>query len=161
MPVPRVSHLCQAHSIHKVTLIKHGGSSGIPDELMNEPLKVFLKYTFALDCMSLKNSIQTGFGGSRLPTTIKQGDEIITNFGNLVAVKEYICHAIFVSDGSIAAAEVVTVGDSSVHLGFNLTHRSGLLGMNIVWHGMGGSTTQGVPVRKVARCRLPGALAAL
>jgi hypothetical protein len=35
-----------------------------------------------------------------------------------------------VSDGSIAAAEVATVGDGSVHQGFNLTHRSGSFGMN-------------------------------
>jgi hypothetical protein len=125
-----VSHLCQNHPTDKVTLIKHGGSSGIPDELVDEPLKVLLEYTLTPNPVNLKNSVQAGLGGIRLPTAIKQSDETITNLGNLVAVKEYICHAIFVSDGSIAAAEVATVGDGSVHQGFNLTHLVGLLGMN-------------------------------
>ena len=122
--------LCQTHPIYKVTLIKHGGSSCLPDELMNEPIPVLLEYTFALNPVLLKNSIQAGLGGIRLPTAIKQSDEIITNLSNLVAVKSNNCHAIFVSDGSIAAAEVATVGDGSVHQGFDLTHLVGLLGMN-------------------------------
>jgi hypothetical protein len=130
MPVPRVSHLCQNHPTDKVTLIKHGGSSCLPDELVNEPLKVPLEYTLTPNPVDLKNSVQAGFGGIRLPTAIKQSDETITNLGNLVAVKSNNCHAIFVSDGSIAAAEVATVGDGSVHQGFDLTHLVGLLGMN-------------------------------
>jgi hypothetical protein len=70
---------------------------------MNEPLKVLLEYTFTLNPVNLKNSIQAGLGGIRLPTAIKQSDETITNLGNLVAVKSNNCHAIFVSDGSIAS----------------------------------------------------------
>jgi hypothetical protein len=130
VPVPRVSHLCQNHPTDKVTLIKHGGSSCLPDELVNEPLKVPLEYTLTPNPVNRKNSIQAGLGSIRLPTTIKQGDEIITNLSNLVAVKSNNCHAIFVSDGSIAAAEVATVSDGSVHQGFDLTHLVGLLGMN-------------------------------
>ncbi len=68
--------LCQNHPIHKVALIKHGGTSGIPDELVDEPLKVLLEYTFALNPVNLKNSIQAGFGGARLPPTIKQLDRM-------------------------------------------------------------------------------------
>ena len=97
---------------------------------MNEPLKVPLEYTLTPNPVLLKNSIQAGLGGIRLPTAIKQSDEIITNLSNLVAVKSNNCHAIFVSDGSIAAAEVATVGDGIVHQGFDLTHLVGLLGMN-------------------------------
>lgn len=130
VPVPRVSHLCQNHPTDKVTLIKHGGSSCLPNELVNEPLKVPLEYTLTPNPVDLKNSVQAGFGGIRLPTAIKQSDEIITNLSNLVAVKSNNCHAIFVSDGSVAAAEVATVGDGIVHQGFNLTHLVGLLGMN-------------------------------
>ena len=97
---------------------------------MNEPIPVLLEYTFTLNPVNLKNSVQAGLGGIRLPTAIKQSDEIITNLSNLVAVKSNNCHAIFVSDGSIAAAEVATVGDGSIHQGFDLTHLVGLLGMN-------------------------------
>ena len=68
--------LCQNHPIYKVTLIKHGGRSCLPDELVNEPLKVLLEYTFTLDCVNPKNSIQAGFGGVRLPPTIKQLDRV-------------------------------------------------------------------------------------
>ena len=128
--VPRVSHLCQNHPTDKVTLIKHGGSSCLPDELVNEPLKVPLEYTLTPNPVDLKNSVQAGFGGIRLPTAIKQSDETITNLSNLVAVKSNNCHAIFVSNGSIATAEVATIGDGSIHQGFNLTHLVGLLGMN-------------------------------
>ena len=98
---------------------------------MNEPIPVLLEYTFALNPVDLKNSIQAGLGGIRLPTAIKQSDKTITNLRNLVTVKSNNCHAIFVSDGSIATAEVATVGDGSVHQGFNLTHLVGLLGMNV------------------------------
>jgi hypothetical protein len=35
-----------------------------------------------------------------------------------------------VSDSSIAAGEVATVGDGSVHQGFNLTHLVELFGTN-------------------------------
>jgi hypothetical protein len=70
----------------------------------------------------MKNSIQTGFGGIGLPTTIKQPDESITDFGNFVAVQEHKTHTVDVSDFGVARLPIDAFGDGSIHLGFDLTH---------------------------------------
>jgi hypothetical protein len=59
-------------------------------------------------------------------------NEIITNLGNLVTVKSNtIATPSSCSDGSISRCEKsATVGDGSVHQGFNLAHLVGLRGMN-------------------------------
>ena len=124
-----IGTLCQTHPTDKVTLIKHGGSSCLPDELMNEPLKVPLEYTLTPNPVLLKNSIQAGLGGIRLPTTIKQSDETITNLCNLVAVKIYTGDAIalLILYTSVVHCPILTISDGSVHQGFNLTHWWGCL----------------------------------
>ena len=72
------------HTIHKLTLIENRRSSCLSDELMNEPFEVALEYTFTLDSVLRKNSIQTGFGSVRLPSTIEDFYEVITNGCNVV-----------------------------------------------------------------------------
>ncbi len=52
--------LCKHEPIFEVVAVKHRGSSCLPDELVNEPIEVLLKYTFTLDSVLRKNSIQTG-----------------------------------------------------------------------------------------------------
>ena len=78
--------LCEHETISEVVLIVNRRSSCLSDELMNEPIEVPLKYTFALDSVLRKNSIQTGFGSLGLMSTIKDLHVVITNLSNLVAV---------------------------------------------------------------------------
>jgi len=110
-------------SVGELMLIVDRRGSNLPDELMNEPLKVALVDTLTVDCVRLKNSIQTGFGSARLITTIEDGHVIITNLSNLVAVQIHEGNTITVSVNlSVARLPVAGVTNGSVHLTFDLTH---------------------------------------
>ena len=105
----------------------------------NEPLKLLLKDTIATLTVSSENSIQARLGGVGLPTAIKQADETITNLGNLVAVEQYLTHAIFVNHSSVGRLPISASRDSGIHLGFDLTHGLGLVDLlsmaplGVVW----------------------------
>ena len=99
------------------------------DEIMghlvvtNVPCKILLKYTISEGIAELvDDSVQTRFGGVRLPTAIKYSDEIITDFCNLVTVEIHSRDGAFGDNLSVAVAPVLVAVDGSVHLGFNLTH---------------------------------------
>ena len=77
--------LCKHETIGEVILIVDRGSSCLSDELMNEPIEVPLEYTFALDSVLRKNSIQAGFGGLGLMPTVKDLHEVITYNSNSAA----------------------------------------------------------------------------
>jgi hypothetical protein len=89
--------LCEHETIGEVILIGTGGSSCLSDELVNEPIEVLLKYTFACNSVLRKNSIQAGLGGVRLIPTVEDLNEVVTNVGNVVAVQ---IHLRLVSFGS-------------------------------------------------------------
>ena len=66
------------------------------DEIMghfvvtNVPLKILLKDTISERIAELiDDSIETRFGGVRLPTAVKYTHEVITNLSNLVTVQEH------------------------------------------------------------------------
>ena len=102
----------------------------------NEPLKLLLKDTIATLTVSMKNSIQARLGGVGLKPTIKQADESITNFSNLVAVEQYLTHAIFVNHSSVGRLPISASRDSGIHLGFDLTHGLGLVDLlSMAWAG--------------------------
>ena len=77
--------------------------------------------------MLSENSIQARFGGDSLPTTIKQANPIVTNLGDIVAVKEYETHTICIAHHSVVELPITLVGDSIVHQAFDLTHWSRLV----------------------------------
>ena len=77
--------------------------------------------------MLTQNSIQARLRGDSLPTTIKQANPIVTNLGNIVAVKEYETHTILVAHHSVVELPITLVGDSIVHQAFDLTHWSRLV----------------------------------
>lgn len=90
---------------------------------MNEPLKVALEDTLTVDCVGRKNSVQAGLCGGGLMPTVEDLHEIFTNLSNLVAVEINTGHAVAVTNNlSICEAEVLRVGDCSVHQTFDLTH---------------------------------------
>ena len=122
------SGLCNHSGKHEtigefVTVINRGRSC-LPDELINVPFEVLLEYTFALDCVLFENSIEARFGGSRLPTTVKDLHEVITNDCNLVAVKVYSALVSFSVKlyTSVCRLPILVVRNGGIHLGFDLTH---------------------------------------
>jgi len=114
--------LCEHETSVEFVLIEHGGRSCLSDELMNEPFEVPLEYTFALDCVSLENSIQAGFGGFSLMSTVEDFHPIIAHAGNVVIVKINKGNVTDVDDFGVVALPVTGSTDGVVHLLFDLTH---------------------------------------
>ena len=92
--------------------------------LIHKPVEILLEDTLTRATMSAENSIQARLGGIRLPTTIHQHDEVITNLGNLVTVEEYMRHTIHSGNHGVGRLPILAVTNGSVHLGFDLTHGS-------------------------------------
>jgi len=116
--------LCEHETIGEIILIVDRGSSCLSDELVNEPIEVPLEYTFALDSVLRKNSIQTGLCGLRLITTVKDLHEVITYNSNSVAMKTNNRLVSFgvESNRSVVFLPVLIVRNGSVHFTFDLTH---------------------------------------
>ena len=118
--------LCEHETISEVVLIVNRRSSCLSDELMNEPIEVPLKYTFALDSVIRKNSIQTGLGGVRLIPTVEDLNEVITNSGNVVAVQIHLRLVSFrvVGNFGVVFLPALVVRNGGFHFTFDLTHGS-------------------------------------
>jgi len=118
--------LCKHEPIGEVILIVDGGSSCLSNELMNEPIEVLLEYTFALDSVLRKNSIQAGLSGGRLMPTVKDLHEVITNGSDVVAEQIHFRLVSFrvKSNRSVIFLPVLIVRNGSVHFAFDLTHGS-------------------------------------
>jgi len=131
--------LCKHETIGEVILIVDRRSSCLSDELMNEPIEVLLEYTFALDSVLRKNSIQTGLGGGRLPTTIKDLHEVIAYNSNSVAMETNSRLVSFriESNRSVVFLPVQIVRNGSVHFTFDLTHEVVSFELRLVWQQMG------------------------
>jgi len=114
--------LCEHETSVEFVLIEHGGRSRLSDELMNEPFEVPLNYTFALDCMSLENSVQAGLRGGSLIPTVEDFHPIIAHAGNVVVVKINKGNVANVDHLGVAALPVAGITDGVVHLLFDLTH---------------------------------------
>ena len=91
----------------------------------NVPLIILLKDTIG-HCITeaVDKCIQTAFGSSSLPTTVKDLEIIITNLCNFVAVKANNRDTIFFVkvNRSISRLLVFVVSNCVVHLLFDLTH---------------------------------------
>jgi len=99
------------------------GSSCLSDELINIPFEVLLIHTLTINCMFFENSIQTGFGGIGLPTSIKDLNIIITNLCNLVAVQIHMRDTIVITNNTgVCRLPGLVVRNGIVHLLFDLTH---------------------------------------
>ena len=120
------------HARHVCRVGLHSGelSEGVTiDEIMghlvvtNVPAKVLLKDTISERIAELiDDSIETRFGGVRLPTSIKYTDEILTDLSNFVIVQIHGGHTFVVINAGVTHVPVSVVLDGSVHEHFNLTH---------------------------------------
>jgi len=90
-----------------------------------KPLIVLLKYTISDSIAELIDKcIKSRFGGSSLPTTIKDGHGVISYFSNLVAMETYNRDVRFFIEVNtcISRLPVLWRVNSSNHLWFNFTH---------------------------------------
>ena len=87
------------------------------------PCKLMLKYTVS-ECVAelVDDSVETGFGGVRLPSAVKDFHEVITDLCNLVVVQIHSGHTVVVINSGVAHAPISVVLDGDVHEFFNLTH---------------------------------------
>ena len=91
----------------------------------NEPLKFVLVYTIGHGITeAIDKRIQTRFGGVRLPSTVKDLEEVITHSSNVVAVKVYLRLTTFLTVGNtgVGIVPIDVVMNSVAHLLFDLTH---------------------------------------
>ena len=87
------------------------------------PCKVLLKYAVS-ECVAefVDDSVETGFGGVRLPTAVKDTHKLITDLSNLVIVQVHSRYTVVVVNSGVAHAPIGVVLDGGVHEHFNLTH---------------------------------------
>ena len=87
------------------------------------PCEIFLKYAVS-ECTAklVDDSVKTGFGGVRLPTTVKDTNKLLTDLSNLIAVKVHSGHTFVVVNSGVTHVPIGVVLDGSVHEHFNLTH---------------------------------------
>ena len=87
------------------------------------PCKLMLKHTVS-ECVAelVDDSVETGFGGVRLPSAVKDFHEVITDLCNLVVVQIHSGHTVVVINSGVAHAPIGVVLNGDVHEFFNLTH---------------------------------------
>ena len=87
------------------------------------PCEVFLKYAVS-ECVAefVDDSVETGFGGVRLPTAVKDTHKLITDLSDLVIVQVHSRYTVVVVNSGVAHAPIGVVLDGDVHEFFNLTH---------------------------------------
>jgi len=93
--------------------------------VVHKPLKVLLKHTLSIHTKGRQNSIQTGFGSSRLPTAIEQLNVCFTDTSNQIAMQVDIRNMSAADDFGVVELEVLAVSDGSIHQSFDLTHGVG------------------------------------
>ena len=87
------------------------------------PCEIFLKYAVRESAAEfVDDSVETGFGGVRLPTAVKDTHELVTDLSNLIAVKVHSGHTVVVVNSGVTHVPIGVVLDGSVHEHFNLTH---------------------------------------
>ena len=92
------------------------------DELANIPEEILLEDAFASNAEFRAECIQARFGGVGLPPTIEDCHGGVINHCNLVAVEIDSGHTVVGNNRRVTRSPVLVCLDSSVHLGFDLTH---------------------------------------
>ena len=87
------------------------------------PCEIFLKYAVRESAAEfVDDSVETGFGGVRLPTAVKDTNKLFTDLSNLIAVKVHSGHTVVVVNSGVTHVPIGVVLDGDVHEFFNLTH---------------------------------------
>ena len=87
-----------------------------------EPFPLVLEDTLTREAVLTHDGVQPGLGGVRLPTPIVEGDALIGDLSDQIAMEADLSDVPVHGDGSISGAPVTTLGDRGVHLAFDLAH---------------------------------------
>ena len=93
-----------------------------------------------------QQGIQTGLGGVRLPTAVKNLHRFVSDLSDQVAVEIHRGDAIGVDHLGVGILPIRARRDGAVHQGFDLTHGRCRLVDFYTIHGLGHSTTGCVPL---------------
>ena len=119
----------------------------------NEPLKFVLVYTIGHAITeAIDERIQTRFGGVRLPSTVKDLEELITDSSNVVAMEKHFGLSTFLTVGNtgVGILPINVVMNSITHLLFDLTHVWCRLVDFYTIQEMGALTTPCVPLVRLS-----------
>ena len=94
----------------------------VAHSITEEPSTILLEYTFRTDSVNCQNSIQAGFGGGRLETTVKDLHPLVANLSDFATVEVHIGNTVDVTNLSIIEAPILLSGDGGVHQAFDFTH---------------------------------------
>jgi len=94
----------------------------------NEPGPVLLEYALARVTERITESVETGFGGDRLPTAVEDGHGVFIDCRDVVSMQIDFGDAVLCQNAGVTGGPVLVCLDGGVHLGFDLTHekREGL-----------------------------------
>jgi len=109
--------LCQAH-----TRTEFCGSVLVTSPQADVPCPVRLIDALAVMTEGRQQGIQTGLGGVRLPTAIKQFQCLVCDLSDQVAMQVHRGDAIGVDHFSVCVLPIGLVLNGTVHQEFNLTH---------------------------------------
>ena len=95
--------------------------------LIDEPLKSLSENILTGQAVLREDGIEAALGGVGLPATVKQGDEALSDLGNLVAMEADDGHALLIVEinRGVARLPVDALGDRLVHLDFDFAHGVG------------------------------------
>ncbi len=100
--------------------------SAVPETA--EPFPFLLEHTLAREAVLTHDGVQPGLSGVGLPTPIMEGDALIGDLSDQIAMEADLSHCQLtvvpeeVHDLSVARFPVTTLGDRGVHEAFDLAH---------------------------------------
>ena len=116
-------------------LLYHGTPSGVLAEgvtvhevmgdlvVANVPGKVTLEDPIGEGVAELvDDGVKAGLSGVALPSTIKDGNEVIANLSDQIAMETNLRDAVVSGNSRVAVAPVLVCLDGGVHEGFDLAH---------------------------------------
>jgi len=87
-----------------------------------EPLPLVLEDTLAREAVLTHDGVQAGLGCGGLPTAVMEGDALIGDLSDQVAMKADLSDVPVHGDGGVSGGPVTTLGDRGVHESFDLAH---------------------------------------
>ena len=97
----------------------------------DEPLPGFLEDALVAVAEELEQGVKAALGGGGLPATVKQGDEVFADFGNLVAVQADDADTFMAVHRGVSGRPIAGGVGCGVHLSFDLAHDA----LELVWCG--------------------------
>ena len=99
----------------------------------DEPLPGFLEDALVAVAEELEQGVKAALGGGGLPATVKQGDEVLSHFGNLVAVQADDGNTFMAVNRGVGGRPIAGGVGGLAHCGFNLASHLRSVEVGLVW----------------------------